>query len=146
MALTIRKFITNRADNLSTSREVVLLQHSINMEAEIITMYTRVLYYDSNNIDITSKFQKNEPILTATNIKKQTLYENDGITPQQQQQVIDGIPQFEEDGVTPIMVNKTIGLYDYLISLISKTVVLETLYEQYIDINDAKGNFNIAER
>ena len=145
MALTIRKFISNRSDFPTIKREVVLKRHSINLESEEVVMYTKVFYYDENNVDITHKFKANEPILSATNIKRTILYQQDGVTPQTEQLSIGGVLQFEEDGITPIMVNKTIGLFDYLIAMLSVSVILHNLYDQYIMINDYNGNFNKAE-
>ena len=145
MALTVRIFVNNRLDFPTIKKEVVLLKHSINWEAEEIIMYTRVLYYDENNVDITYRFKANEPVLTATNAKIQTLYAADGVTPLQVQQSINGVLQVDDNN-NPIMINSTIGEYDYLIAMVQVPVTLSQLYIQYILINDAKGNFSLTEQ
>lgn len=71
--------------------------------------------------------------------------QSDGVTPVQVQEVINGVSQVDGSG-NPIMVNKTMPLYDYLIAMLSQPIVLSNLYIAYIAINDADGNFNIAEK
>lgn len=127
MALEVRSFITNRSDFTDIRREVLLLKHSINLEAEEIVMHTRVLYWDINDVDITHKFNKNEPLLTANNSKRRPVYQN-------------GEPLLDGNG-DPV----TVGMYDYLISMVNLSLVLNDLYEEYIAVNDTIGNFNIAE-
>lgn len=121
--------IGNRSDFPNITRKVALLSHHIDSEKEEIRMQTRVLYFDESGADITHKFNSNNPLLIADNIKQQPLFEADGVT-----------PQLNEDG-TP----KTIGLYNYLIAMSNVPVILQQLYVQYITINEGKGNFNTAE-
>lgn len=145
----VKQKISNRSDIPSIERYVYAYDFRMDVLAKKMVLSTIVQYIDTadGNKDVTSKFAINQQDLVAVNTKLHVLTDNSNNPIKETisvHEIIEGQPQFNENGSKKMVdkvVDKTIGLHDFLWSLASLPIPIVEQFKLYITQNDTLGTY-----